>query len=285
MESAEPVADRLRVRLAWYGAVAVVTVAYLTYNFRLHHADLSVPLCQPRNDAVALLSLVRTIDESGWPWLPERLGAPGTAERYDYPLPEHAHYLTIRLLLRLTGDPFLAFNFWCLLSYPLTAVCALAVLRAAGVSWPVGFALAVIYTFLPYHAGRVFSHTMLAYYHTVPLILLPTVWILTGRLPFFAPPDGDGRRRVSVFNGTTAWTVVLAAVVAATSPYYAFFGCFFLIVAGLYRGLSERSWRPGAAGVATAALVSAVGFGCALPFVLQQREHGANPAVAQRHPS
>jgi hypothetical protein len=279
----EPAADRLRVRLAWYAAAAALTVAYLTYNFRLHHADLSVPLCQPRNDSVALLSLVRTVQEDGWPWLPSRLGAPGSAERYDYPLPEHAHYLTIRGLVWATGDPFLAFNLWCLLSYPVTAVCALAVFRAMRLSWPVGFALAVVYSFLPYHAGRVFSHTMLAYYHTVPLILLPTMWILVGRLPFFAPAGPDGRRPIKLANATTAWTIVLCFVVATTSPYYAFFGCFFLAVAGMYRGLSEGSWRPLGAGIVTAVIVSAVGFACALPFVLAEREHGTNPAVARRH--
>jgi hypothetical protein len=273
------------VRVAWYVALTVATVGFLTHNFRLRHADLTAPLCPAHNDSAALLSLVTAIQESGWPWKVERLGAPGVAERCDYPLPEHAHYLTIRALVRLTGDPFLAFNLWCLLSYPVTALCTFAVFRALGVSRPIGFALAIIYTFLPYHAGRVFSHTMLAYYHTVPLILLPTVWIVCGRLPFFSPPSEDGRRRLSILNGTTAWTVALAAVVAVTSPYYAFFGCFFLLVAGLYRGLSDRSWRPVAAGAGTAAIVSAVGFACALPFVLEQREHGANPAVAQRHPN
>ena len=107
---------------------------------------------------------------------------------------------------------------------------------------PVGFALAAIYTFLPYHAGRAFSHTMLAYYHTVPLVLLPTTGSCSAGCRSSPPPTRDGRRRLSLFNGTTAWTVLLAAVVAVTSPYYAFFGCFFLVVAGLYRGLSEHSW-------------------------------------------
>jgi phosphoglycerol transferase len=272
-------------RAVWYVAVVFATVGFLTHNFRLLRADLTLPLCPAENDSAALLSLVTAIDESGWPWRVERAGAPGVAERYDYPLPEHAHYLALRGLLRLTGDRFLAFNLWCLLSYPLTAVCALAVFRALGVSRPVGFALAAVYTFLPYHAGRAFSHTMLAYYHTVPLVLLPATWILLGRLPFFAAADGDGRRHLSLLNGTTAWTVLLAAIVAVTSPYYAFFGCFFLVVAGLYRGLSEGSWKPLVAGGGTAAALSAVGFACALPFVLEQREHGANPAVAQRHPN
>jgi hypothetical protein len=283
MEQAEPAADRLPVRLGWYAALAAVTVAYLAHNFRLDRADLTAPLCPPRNDSAALLSLVTTVHEAGWPWLVERVGAPGTAERYDYPLPEHVHYLTIRALSWATGDPFITFNLWCLLSYPVTAVCAMAVMRSCGLSRPIAFALALVYTFLPFHAGRVFSHTMLAYYHTVPLILLPAIWITVGRLPFFGPPDEIGRRGIAVGNRTTGWTVLLAAVVAATSPYYAFFGCFFLAVAGAYRSLSEASWRPVAAGLLAAAVVSAAGFLCSLPFVLAQREHGSNPAVAHRH--
>jgi phosphoglycerol transferase len=284
-QPALPPRKSLWVRAAWYVALAVGTLGFLTYNFRLHHADLTVPLCPLHSDSVALLSLVTAIHESGWQWHAGRLGAPGVAERFDYPLPEHAHYLALRGLLWLTDRPFVAFNLWCLLSYPVTALCAFAVFRALGVSRPVGCALTGIYTFLPYHAGRAFSHTMLAYYHTVPLVLLPTIWILLGRLPFFGPADADGRRQFALFTATTAWTLLLAALVAVTSPYYAFFGCFFLLVAGLYRSLSERSWRPIASGAGTAAALSAVGFACALPFVLEQREHGANPAVAQRHPN
>lgn len=276
-------ADRVRTPFLWYASLAILTVAYLTHNFRLHKADLRIPLCPPRNDSAALLSLVRTVHENGWPWLPSRLGAPGVAERFDYPLPEHVHYLTIRALCYVTDDPFLTFNLWALFSYPLTALCALAVMRACKLSWPTAFAMAFLYTFLPFHAGRVFSHTMLAYYHTVPLIALPAIWITLGRLPFFSMADESGHRRTALWNATTAWTILLGIVVAATSPYYAFFGCFFLAVAGLYRGLSEISWKPIASGLGTAAVVSAAGFACALPFVLAQREHGANPAVAQRH--
>lgn len=282
-DSPAPTRDHPWTGAAWYAALVVATVGFLTYNFRLTRADLTVPLCPLQNDSAALLSLVTAVQEAGWPWRVERLGAPGVAERYDYPLPEHVHYLAIRGLLELANDRFLAFNLWCLLSYPLTAVCAFAVGRALGVSRPMAFAVAGIYTFLPFHAGRVLSHTMLAYYHTVPLILLPTAWILVGRLPFFGPADAGGRRRFSPWNGTTAWTVLLAGVVAATSPYYAFFGCFFLLVAGLYRGLSDRSWRPLVAGSGVIAILVVVGLACALPFILEQREHGANPAVAQRH--
>ncbi|HEX3152496.1 MAG TPA: hypothetical protein VHR66_30765 [Gemmataceae bacterium] len=275
--------QRWWVGAIWYAALVGVTIGFLTHNFRLHRADLSAPLCTKRNDSAALLSLITAIHESGWPWRVDRLGAPGTAERFDYPLPEHAHYLVLRGLLAVTADPIRAFNIWALLSYPITAVCAFAVMRALGVSRPIGFALAAIYTFLPFHTSRVLTHTMLAYYHTVPLIVLPAAWILRGNLPFFTTADESGRRRLALANGRTLATIVLLAVVAVTSPYYAFFGCFFLLTAGLYRGLSESSWKPVWSACVAAGLTAVIGFACTLPFVLQQREHGANPAVAQRH--
>ncbi len=282
MPATSPAPERFRVRLAWYAVLVLFTLVYLGYNFRLYRADFSAPLCPAQNDSAALLSLVKSIQESGWPWKAERLGAPGVAERLDYPLPEHAHYLTLHVL-SWTGNVFLAFNLWCLLSYPVVAACSFAVLRALGISRPVAFALAIVYTFLPYHAGRAFTHTMLAYYHTVPLILLPTIWILAGRLPFFRPADHAGKRKFAAWNATTGWTLLLAAIVAASSPYYAFFGCYFLVVAGVYRSFAEGSWRAWWAGLASAAWVSAVGLACTLPFILAQREQGANPAVAHRH--
>src|SRR3954447_8204904 len=107
-QPADPPREAPWVRLAWYVALAAATAGFLTYNFKLLHADLTVPLCPVHNDSVALLSLVTAIDESGWPWHVDRVGAPGVAERYDYPLPEHAHYLAIRGLVRLTAQPFLA---------------------------------------------------------------------------------------------------------------------------------------------------------------------------------
>src|SRR5262249_53758985 len=93
----------------------------------------------------------------------------------------------------------------------------------------------------------------------------------------------SGRRSIAVLNRTTGWAIALGVLVAVTSPYYAFFGCFFLAVAGLYRALNEGSWRPLWSAVLTAAVVSAAGFVCSLPFVLAQREHGPNPAVAHRN--
>ena len=122
MELVEPAGDRWRVRLAWYAAIAAVTVAYLTYNFRLHHAELSAPLCPLRNDSVAVLSMVRAIDEARWPWLVSRLGAPAGCELTDS-VPEHATAWPSRTGV---GDQyaFVAFSLWCLLSYPITAICA-----------------------------------------------------------------------------------------------------------------------------------------------------------------
>jgi hypothetical protein len=272
--------ESIGIRLAWYAAVAAFAVAYLTYNFRLHRADLTVPLTSPEGDSAAFLTLVTAVKEGGWPWRVDRVGAPGVAERLDYPVPEHAQTLALGLLLQFTDNAFLAYNLWALSGYPLAAVCTFGVLRALGVSRPIGFAVAVLFTFQPYHASRAF--TLLGHVHTVPLMALPVLWILQGRLPFFRTADGGGGRRFSPWNATTGWTLLIAFLVAVTSAYYAFFGCYFLIVAGLYRGFADRSFRPLLAAPATAAFVVATGFACTLPFVQYQREHGENPAVARR---
>ena len=221
------------------------------------------------------------VKEAGWPWKVDRVGAPGVAERLDYPVPEHAQTLALRLILQFTDNAFLAYNLWALSGYPITAVCAFGVLRALGVSRPVGLAVAVLFTFLPYHASRAF--TLLGHLHTVPLVALPVVWIVQGRLPFFGPANELGHRRPVIWTATTGWTILIAILVAVTSAYYAFFGCFFLTVAGAYRGFADRSVRPLLAGLGTAAIIVASGFACTLPFVLYQREHGENPAVARRN--
>ena len=272
--------ESIAVRLAWFAAVAAVAIAYLTYNFRLHRADLTAPLTSPEGDSAAFLTLVTAVKEGGWPWRVDRVGAPGVAERLDYPVPEHAQTLALRFILQFTDNAFLAYNLWALAGYPLTAVCTFGVLRVLGLSRSTGFAVALLFTFLPYHASRAF--TLLGHLHTVPLIALPILWIIQGRLPFFGPADEAGRRRFSPWNATTGWTILIAALVAVTSAYYAFFGCYFLAVAGLYRGFADRSARPVLAGLGTAAVVTATGFACTLPFVLYQREHGENPAVARR---
>ena len=69
---------------------------YLTYNFRLHHADLSAPLCPLRNDSVAVLSLVTCHRR-------RRLAVAGRAPRRT------GHRRTVRLpaagACPLPGDP------------------------------------------------------------------------------------------------------------------------------------------------------------------------------------
>ena len=274
--------DPLRLRLGTYVLLVVATIGYLAFNFRLHHADLRTPLCPTQNDSAALLSLVTAVRESGWPWIVERAGAPGVAERYDYPMPELIHYLTLRGIFQFTDNTFLAFNIWALLSYPLTAVCSMAVMRSLGISRPIGFALTLIYTFLPYHAGRLFSHTLIAHYQTVPLILLPIIWIAIGRLPFLSSKSKEEVSRLPTL-ATTGWTVLLASLVSLSSPYYAFFGCFFLVVAGLYRSLGDRSWRPFIAAFGVCGIMVGVGIAAAQPSTADQRDHGTNPGVSQRN--
>ena len=111
-------------KLAWYATVAVFSLGYFGYNFRIDRADLTVPICHPDGDGRGVLSVLKGVEEHGWSGQADRLGAPETAERYDYPLPEHLHYATTWLIGRVTRNLFVTFNVWVILSYPLAALCA-----------------------------------------------------------------------------------------------------------------------------------------------------------------
>ena len=269
-------------KIAWYAAVAAFSLGYFGYNFRIDRADLTVPICHADGDGRGVLSVLKGVEEHGWSGQADRLGAPGTAERYDYPLPEHLHYATTWLIGRVTGNLFVTFNVWVILSYPLTALCAFGVGRACGLSRPMAFSIATLYTFLPYHANRLPGHTLLAFYFTVPLLILLAVWIAQGRLPFFRSDPGG---RFGPFNGTTLAAAAVCAVAGTASPYYTFFGCFFLGVAGLYRALADRRFTPLVSAGLTTGLLMAVGFACTLPFLLPRAEHGTNRIVAYRSPA
>jgi phosphoglycerol transferase len=76
--------------------------------------------------------------------------------------------------------------------------------------------------------------------------------------------------------------VVICLLVSGAGVYYAYFGCFFLLTAGLACAFRERRWVPL---VSSGALVAVIGLGVVgnlLPCLLYQHEVGPNPDVANR---
>ena len=66
------------------------------------------------------------------------------------------------LISVLTGQPFIGINVLLIVSFPLVAVMAYAAIRLMGLKSFLAIALAVSFTFIPWHWGRALGHLYLA---------------------------------------------------------------------------------------------------------------------------
>lgn len=239
---------------AWHLLAALVTVGVLVAGLRLDTADFHAPFTY-EYDALLILPLVKATIERGSHWSNERLGAPGIQELHDFPVVDHLHFAVIWVLGRFFPDPVVVFNLFYLLTYPLTTLTGMFVLRRLGLSVPAATVGGLLYAFQPYHYLRGQMHYFLAAYYVIPLTLLVTLWVCRGRLPFFEKGPDD-RYRFRVRTADTLAAVLVAIATASAGAYYAFFGCALLACAGVYAWVALKTWK----GFASAGLVVLVVF-------------------------
>jgi phosphoglycerol transferase len=231
--------------LAWYAGNALLTVLVLVGVMRLWRTSLDRPIGYT-DDSLQSLVFAKTVAETGWYLDNPRLGAPGRMDLRLFPMSEGLHFLMLRGLAAVTGDPFVAYNLFIYLGFPLSSTAALVVFRRFGYSAAVGALASQLFAFLPYHLLRVFlmGHVFLGSYWLVPL----AVWVV---LRVYSGDATAGRRRQLL---RLAAACAFSFVFAGGGVYYAFFYCFFLCLAGFRAAVADR--RYAAAGAAAALVAS-----------------------------
>ncbi|HVK16238.1 MAG TPA: hypothetical protein VM533_04765 [Fimbriiglobus sp.] len=277
-----PTRTRLFREVVWHLLFALATVAVLVAGLRLESADIRVPFAY-HGDALLILPLVKATIERGSHWANERFGAPGIQELHDFPIVDHLHFGIMWLIGLAVPDPFAVFNLFYLLTYPLTTLSAMFVLRRLGLSVPAAGVGGLLFAFLPYHYLRGQGHYFLAAYYVVPLAVLVMVWICGGRLPFFRR-EPDGRYRFRPWSADTLAAVLIAAATASGGAYYAFFACALLLFAGCYGWAVAGTWRAFAAAGLVVAVIVAVGVANHAPTFAYQYHFGRNSAPTTRYP-
>lgn len=272
-------------RVGPYFAVVVLTSLLLVYALRLWRADPTVPFVNPgEGDTTYELAVAKGIIETGWHTHTPRTSAPGELDNKDFPRPDTLHFGLWRLIGTLYPNPAFVFNIVGFLSYPFAAFTMMLVLRQLGISHLTAMAFAILYAFLPFHMARwIAGHMLLVMYYTVPLLSLLALWFCAGRIPFLRRNEA-GRYCVHLWNRETAFAVVLAVWAGSTSVYYAFFGCFFIVVGGLMATGRLRSLAPVASALVFGALCGASMTMNTLPNRRYVQEHGLNCVVASRVP-
>jgi len=284
-----PAASRQR-RFAWYVGALTLTCALVFFGLRLDRVSLRSPFYYDL-DALLILPMVKATAElgPGGHWRIDRMGAGVTADRpphvtelYDFPVIDLLHFTIIWVLSKFITHVVVLFNFYFLLTFPLTTFTAMFVFRHLGLTLPAAAVGGLLYSFLPYHYQRWENHYFLAAYWMVPLSLLPVFEICRGSFPFFdRVADGMFRRRLA--SARSIGFVLLGVGVASAGAYYAFFACALTTFAGLYSWVVFRTWRALASAGLVVAVITVVGVMHHLPTLLYQWKYAQNP-ITDRQP-
>jgi phosphoglycerol transferase len=269
---------RIGVAIAAYGFAAALSVLLMIWALQLPGVDLTIPF-HYHGDGLLCAACTKGMTEQGWFLRNDALGMPYGMELYDFPLCDNLHLLGLKLLGSLV-NPFTACNLYYLLTFPLTTLCSLLVLRHFRLSYASALLASLLFTFLPYHLVRNLIHLFLASYYLVPLMVMVVLWLYLDPGLFWMEDDKGERRFRPGRKGLVACLICM--LVASAGIYYAFFGCFFVIIAGLAASLRSKRLH---ALATSGCLVGVTAFGVCgnlSPNLLYQFRHGPNVETVSR---
>ncbi len=233
------------------------------------------------DDTKFYLSLIKGILDHGWYLTNPDLGAPFGQQLYDFPQgADNLNLLAIKGLGAIWPHAAVLINLFFLLTFPLTALAAYAVLRRLEISTASAVFCAVAFALLPYHFFRSDSHLMLSAYYSIPLGAFLFMRVVGGE-PLFARSVAHRPRWLTWASRRTGWTVLTCVVIASTGLYYAVFA-FVVVLSGTLLALVARRGRATVgAGVLTCVLIATVLAVNLEPTIAYELEHGGNPAVTR----
>lgn len=230
---------------------------------------LSVPF-EYCGDALFYAMTIKSTIVSGWYLSNGFIGAPDGYSLADFPMPDGFHFLIIKFLSLFSTDWALVYNLFFLLTFPLSTLTALFVLRRFGLSYPLALTGSLLFSLLPYHFLRGEGNLFLSAYFMVPL----AIWLAT-----LIYEDKLSKKRSS-----WALYIAICLLLGSTGIYYAFFGCFFLLLAGLITSYGKGKLSPLKYALVFIFFISSAVVINIAPCLIYQKQNGPNLQVARRHP-
>ncbi|MEK3911526.1 hypothetical protein NSU08_09525 [Paenibacillus sp. FSL H7-0331] len=254
-----------------YTFSAALSIAILIFLMQLWKANLSVPL-DYNADGLFSTIMVKGLIENGWYFNNKYLGAPFGLEMYDFPMADNFHFFIMKLISLFIPDYASVLNLYFLLTFPLTTVISLFVMRKLNFSNTVSLIGSLLYSFMPYHFLRGEAHLFLSAYYLIPLMILLIVNIMSN------DRDNYGAKK-------KLYSLFICLLLSSSGVYYAFFICFLFIIGGLVSSLKFRALYHIKISLI---LVACIGFGVLInisPSLYNNYATGKNTEVAIRDTS
>jgi hypothetical protein len=234
-------------------------------------------------DAPFYLMMEKSAIDHGWFLDNPSLGYPFGQTLHDLPHGlDNLNLAALQVLGWVFGNPFVAVNVFFILTFVGISVSAYLVMRRLGVSRLAGGAMALLYTFLPYHFARGTAHLLLAAYWLVPVAGLLLVVVTSERPPFTRDGDDDRAWKVSLRGRSSLLYLLACAGVASTGSYYAVITLTLLGAVVVVDFLARRRTRVLASGaIALGAILVVMALNLTPTFV-HWVQYGRNPDVVLR---
>jgi len=221
-----PPTTRARLRdVAWSAAAGLAVSGYLYVALRMRVYGMGAPL-RFGGDSLVYLAQIKATIENGWWWFNPAIGAPQGFEALLFPSNSNVDQALVWILRWFSRDAMAVANATWMLLVGLSAVTAFWSLRSLAVSRAVAASCGVLFALTPYALYRNIEHLALVTY------LVPPVSALGLHL---ATADAKGLRWRQC-RGLVAGAILLGF----NYIYYAFFGCFVLLVSVLIGWASSR---------------------------------------------
>jgi hypothetical protein len=270
-----------------YLVAAVLSLAIIAVVMRLDMADLRVPFTGYGDGTFYQSVIIRPLITQPWYLVNQSIGAPKGLLLYDYPTgTDSLLYLIMKVIAVITQDSAVTLNVFYLLTYPLIAMTMLFAARSLRLRRSTAVAVALLFTFLPYHLIRAEGHLTLSAYFMLPIALLVALRPYATPLGASWDPADDHVRwagwRSTFGNWRFGLRAAMSVVMGLTGVYYGFFYMVMLTVVAARRAVRERRWLPLLVPLVLAAITAGVIVASNAPTLIYQAKYGPNPQAAIR---
>ena len=244
----------------------ILTAFILVWSLYSKGFDLSIPFSY-QLDGLFTSAGIKTILETGWISSNPNLGAPLTYSLLDYPGSDSASFYIIKIVGLFTHNYAVALNSFFFLTFFLTALVSLYVLRRLGLRSNFAIVCSLLFTFIPFHLLRGEAHLFLTTLYVIPLYTLI----------IFSLFDEKSQ---------SLWPLLACCIFAASSGIYnAFFACYFLMVAGIALSIDKSIWKPIKKALLFIAVIIITVLINTAPAMQQAHTNGTNLELANREAS
>lgn len=203
--------------------IVLVSLIYLYHNSDLRYAMIS---SSDQADVKYMEYTIKNTCEFGWFFENPRTDG-GAGELYEHSMGDFIQYVIVCILGIFTTNFDLIYNIFYLLTYFLCAMAMYLTSRLLKMTPGVSAMTGLLFTFLPWHQMRMHHLMSSAFYATVPLALLVSVWIAEGET------KGVKQWKLGriALNQKFVLICVLTLVSSLSDVIWSAFNCYILFIA------------------------------------------------------